>query len=531
MEQDIDLVVPMVFPDDAEWRRTFARYHGGDSRQHVRFRSWGTEELLVRCCMEYMPWLHRIFILLAGESQRQPWMDDYPKVTVVCHDQFIPRKRLPCFSSPCIEMFLKDIPGLSEQFIYANDDMFPLSPLRPDDFFRDGKPCIHFSEKQFPKAPNVFQRKCLYQQNMVGAPFGKQYRRTWIASGHSFAPILRSACEAVWQRHGTEINKYLSPLRRTDHSYNHYVYLLYQHYAGLCADHAPRCQYAGEDTPTAKLPAIIADPEAGIVCLNDNENIQDWQHRATIVREAVARKLGAPTVAIVHYNTPKLTQCCIRSLLKHTQVGRIVVFDNSDRLPFMMKNVDFCNEHPGLIEVVDNTHGQKIDFDKWIETFPDREPPEGNDYGSPKHCYSIQWLCDYIGEPFVLMDSDVLIKRDIKPFLEHPDCAWVGEAGENVRLRFGYDFKRLLPFLCWLNVPLLKQHGISYFNGEYMWRLTHKEPNHRYDTGAWLYRAVGEAGLPVRRLRLDDYIVHLGHASWRNRNPMDWLRIHRSLWE
>jgi hypothetical protein len=33
-------------------------------------------------------------------------------------------------------MFLHRIPGLSERFIYGNDDMFPLSQLEPEDFFR-----------------------------------------------------------------------------------------------------------------------------------------------------------------------------------------------------------------------------------------------------------------------------------------------------------------------------------------------------------------------------------------------------------
>lgn len=533
----------MVFPDDAEWRRTFHRFHDTDARQHVRFRSWGTEELLVRCCLHYMPWLHRIFILLAGESQKQPWMSDYEKVTVVYHRQFIPQKRLPCFSSPCIEMFLKDIPGLSEQFIYANDDMFPLSPLQPTDFFRDGKPCVHIQEKTFPKNPNIYERKCLYQQNMIAAPFGKQYRNTWLKNGHGFAAILKSACEAVWQRHGKEIERWLSPFRRTDHSYNHYIYLLYQHFAGLNYDHTPRLQYAGEDTPTSQLGAIIAEPAAGIVCLNDNEIIQDWRQRAAIVRTEISRKLNEPnksnnpnqtdnlpTVCIVHYNTPKLTQCAIRSLLKHTQVGGVIVFDNSDRLPFMMKNKDFVADNP-FITVIDNTHGQHIDFDRWLESFPDREPSPGNNYGSAKHCCSVQWLIDHTDKPFILMDSDVLIRRDISEFWKHPNCAWVGETGENVRERFGYDIRKVQPFLCWLNVPLLKAHGIRYFNGEYMWNLTTKKPNHRYDTGAWLHRAVSEAGLPTFQLPLNDYVVHLGHASWRNRNPMQWLDLHHELWD
>lgn len=542
----------MVFPDDKSWLASFHRYHDKDARQNVRFRSWHTEELLIRCCMKYMPWLRTIHILLASETQVQPWMHNYDKVHIVYHRDFIPAGRLPCFASPCIEMFLKDIPGLSEQFIYGNDDMFPLSPLQPTDFFRDGKPCIHIREKRFGDTLNVFEQKCINQQNLIGKPFGKQYRRTWLYTGHSFAPILKTSCEEVWRRHGDEILRCLSPFSRNEYSYNHYIYILYQYFTKQYVDHAPHCQYAGEDTKTTRLPAIIADPNAGIVCLNDNETIPDWQQRAAIVRKAVSDKVGSPvaaapsasvspgsvrrgsataTVCIVHYNTPKLTYYCILSLLKHTPVSRIIIFDNSDRLPFLSKNAEWVAANANLVQVIDNTHGQVIDFPKWLQTFPDREPSPGNDYGSAKHCRTGQWLIDHSDAPFLLMDSDVLIRRDVSDFWNYPTCAWVGGVGENVRERFGYDIPKVQPFLCWLNAPLLKQHHISYFNPEYMWNLTTRKPNHRYDTGAWLYRAVSEAALPVHELPLSDYMLHLGHASWRDRRPFDWLNAHKDLWQ
>ena len=235
--------------------------------------------------------------------------------------------------------------------------------------------------------------------------------------------------------------------------------------------------------------------------------------------------------AIVHYNTPRLTQCAIRSLWKHTPGVHVTVFDNSDRLPFLMKNGEWAAENAGRLTVIDNTQGQHIGFERWLRTFPDKEPSPGNNYGSAKHCYSVQWLCDHTDEPFVLMDSDVLIRQDVGVFWQHPECAWVGELGENVRRRFGYSFQKVQPFLCFLNVPMMKAHGIAYFNGEWMWNLTSRRPNHRYDTGAWFHRAVKEKGLPTYEVPLKEYILHLGHGSWREKNPMEWVREHRGLWE
>ena len=109
---DIDLVIPMVFPQDPEWRREYRRCKGDDPTGHVRYRSWGTEELLVRCCMKYMTWVRRIHILLAQESQVQGWMrnlaakpqgTEQPEVRIVFHKGFIPAEHLPCFASLRIE--------------------------------------------------------------------------------------------------------------------------------------------------------------------------------------------------------------------------------------------------------------------------------------------------------------------------------------------------------------------------------------------------------------------------------------------
>ena len=242
-------------------------------------------------------------------------------------------------------------------------------------------------------------------------------------------------------------------------------------------------------------------------------------------------KVEPMTVVIVHFNTPKLTRAAVMSLWKHTPGCRVVVFDNSDRLSVKDSAVWQELLKSPLVSVIDNTHGQVIDFESWLEGFADREPSPRNNYGSAKHCWSVQWLCDCLGEPFLLMDSDVLVRQDVTEFFRHPECAWVGEIGENVRRRFGYTFQKVQPFLCWLNVPLMREMGISYFNGEWMWNLTSIRPNHRYDTGAWFYKAVNEKGLPVYEVTLKEYILHLGHGSWKDRRPMEWVREHRGLWE
>jgi len=238
------------------------------------------------------------------------------------------------------------------------------------------------------------------------------------------------------------------------------------------------------------------------------------------------KRIYPKVVVIIHYNTPQLTAACIRSLEKHTPGTHVIVFDNSNKRPFVMTE--------GLtgidIEIIDNTRGQLIDFDAWLKTFPNREPSPGNDYGSAKHCYSVQWIMDHRKRPFMLMDSDVLIRKDISPLFD-TDYVWIGHVGNNTKRRFGFEVKKVDPFLCYINMPMVRAYGIRYFNGRKMWNLVSKMPESRYDTGAWFYEDCDRHHLPTKDVDVKkEYIHHLGHGSWRDKDPMAWLEKYKELW-
>ena len=235
------------------------------------------------------------------------------------------------------------------------------------------------------------------------------------------------------------------------------------------------------------------------------------------------------TVCIVHYNTPKLTSHCIRSLLKHHPSARVIVFDNSDLRPFSSVCCDAIATH---IEVIDNTRAQILDFDTLLAQFPDKEtgPVNKSNYGSYKHCCSVQWLMDHLDEPFLLMDSDVLIRQRITTFC-NPRYAFTGHVVCNTRKRFGLEIYRAEPFLCYINTPMLRAAGVTYLNTDYMWALSHQSPNNRYDTGAWFLKDVIDHRLPYRDIDTSPYIAHFGHGSWHATNYRQWLAVHRDLWQ
>lgn len=242
------------------------------------------------------------------------------------------------------------------------------------------------------------------------------------------------------------------------------------------------------------------------------------------------------TVCIVHYNTPELTTAAIRSLQKHTPNCRVVIFDNSDAHPF--SPVCGCITATDCItateqHVIDNTHGQIVEWEQWLQQFPGRTKCPANinksNYGSAKHCYSVQWMIDHTDEPFVLMDSDVLISRDISPLWDDA-FAWVGKIGCNTRRRFGCEILKVEPYLCFINVPMMKDNGVYYFNPDRMWGIAGIMPHNIYDTGAWFLEDCRNHALPYREIDISQYCIHLGHGSWKNKNAEAWLEEHKGLW-
>ena len=236
-------------------------------------------------------------------------------------------------------------------------------------------------------------------------------------------------------------------------------------------------------------------------------------------------------VCIVHFNTPVLTAHLVKSINKHTPGTNIYIFDNSDKRPF----VNAFNN----VTVFDNTKGQIINFDQWLKKYPNREKSGGkaNKWGSAKHAYSVEKCMELINEPFILLDSDVLIKKDFTPLYDEIVC-YKGEViyqkGTNSRV------KRVLPFICFINTPMCKSKGIHYFDENYMHGLRYKGNSDNYDTGGALYILTEQKKGLHREIKVADYVVHYGNGSWvdaaeKMKRPkhlpaMDWLNKYKDFW-
>lgn len=438
---DIDYVVPMVFDDDEQWRKDYVtahhvlRYGGGN----VRYRSWGNEELLIRCIRKFMPFVRTIYIILARESQKKAWMDGEPfgeargTVRVVYHREFVPEKYLPCFNSCTLEMFVPFIEGLSEHFIYGNDDMFPVSPLKETDFFVNGLPVQHLSEKAFSDKPGIFQRKCKRQQEMVAGVIGKSLGGRWLKNGHGLAPMLKSACLEARERFDKEVTSGIT-LYRSETSYNQYLYVLWQYFTGRCVDGRVESTYLSVKDTVERVRDVLSKAK-GVVCMNDHEVAGDVTEYASVFRSEIERRLSM-RVALVAIG--RMENDYAREFVgHHLSVGfdKVVIYDNNRRGEEHFEDVlqDYISR--GQVEVVDyrdreaaqrgayNDAYQRLSSEyDWIAFFDFDEYlclPEGEHSGTVAGLLRrVPKEFQVVMVPWLIMTDSGLVRKDGRPLME-----------------------------------------------------------------------------------------------------------------
>ncbi|WP_150307097.1 stealth family protein [Planctomonas psychrotolerans] len=139
---DIDIVFSWVDGSDPDWQRAVAEHmksyvvgEGDDSE--ARFRQVDELRYALRSIHMFAPWVRRIFVVT--DSPIPEWLGESSKVTVLRHaDYFVDPDVLPVYNSHAIESQLHHIPGISEHFLYSNDDVFFGRPIEPDMFFSPG---------------------------------------------------------------------------------------------------------------------------------------------------------------------------------------------------------------------------------------------------------------------------------------------------------------------------------------------------------------------------------------------------------
>lgn len=105
-----------------------------ESQGNFLYRNNDELRYALRSLEHYAPWIRHIFIVT--DAQAPLWLsNEYPRVHIIDHTECISPQFLPTFNSHVIEAHLHKIPGLSEHFVYCNDDFFLLRHCSKADFF------------------------------------------------------------------------------------------------------------------------------------------------------------------------------------------------------------------------------------------------------------------------------------------------------------------------------------------------------------------------------------------------------------
>ena len=172
MTDKIDFLITWVNGNDPEWQKERDHYAELENREidngNVRFRNWDTLKYWFRGVEKYAPWVNKIFFVTCGHVPE--WLDTTnPKLQIVKHSDFIPAEYLPTFSSNVIEFYFHRIKGLSDKFVYFNDDMFLIDKVAPSRFFRNGLPCdigaLLESNYKGMYGSSVYLAKCLINEH------------------------------------------------------------------------------------------------------------------------------------------------------------------------------------------------------------------------------------------------------------------------------------------------------------------------------------------------------------------------------
>lgn len=283
----IDVVFTWVDGDDPAWLERKQRAlsaHGSpedlnpEAASRSRYSSRDELRYALRSLEQCADFVRRVYIVT--DSQRPCWLvDDHPRMRLVDHKEIIPSDVLPVFNSHAIEAHLHLIPGLSEHYLYLNDDFFFMRRMRADRFFHaNGVAKFFLSRAQIPLGEVTELTKPVNAAAMNGRSL-LQREFDLLATRkfkHAPYPQLRSVHAEMRDRFPTEVERTASSRFRspTDvalaSSLHHYVaYALGRAVPGSISS---RYVDLGSDNLESRLYDLRRVRDVDVLCLNDSDS-------------------------------------------------------------------------------------------------------------------------------------------------------------------------------------------------------------------------------------------------------------------
>jgi hypothetical protein len=148
----IDIVYTWVDGNDPKWKQKKEKATAGLAKQNyedARYENMNELKYSLRSVFKYANWVNNIYIVV-DDIQKPSFVNlEDPKIHIIKHSDIVDSRYLPLFNSVPIEACIHHIPGLSENFLYLNDDVFFGNYVSKKDIFNI---CYHEKHELFTSA-------------------------------------------------------------------------------------------------------------------------------------------------------------------------------------------------------------------------------------------------------------------------------------------------------------------------------------------------------------------------------------------
>lgn len=277
----VDFVFPYVNNNDPKWKAEYNKYvnmyatHTEESSGSARYRDYGFLKYLFRGIERNMSWINHVYIIVSDYSQIPGWLNcNNDKLRIVTHKDIIPEQYLPTFNSTTIEMFLKNIPDLSEHFIYSNDDIYFIRNMSKEYFFLNSGIPVYRVIRSSNKNANQYRRICYNEYELVRKKLGKNPlpKEVYMKPDHFAKPMLLSTVKECYNVFEPEILNSISRFRE-EKNINQYIYILYHWFKYPYQESRHSTKYFNlTELGIPRAAEAVARLLYQEICLNDNAN-------------------------------------------------------------------------------------------------------------------------------------------------------------------------------------------------------------------------------------------------------------------